>query len=354
MPTWQRQDLKKYLQVLFKQNNVSDFKLTENYSLKTETNQMRFDSKPSDTYNSIFNNVDTDIKVLYNIINALSNQVYNYDLLIESLVKNVDRDIDSIKSLIKQEQYKRNDVEELLVEDFANVEFAETMDTETAYLFCDRDSKTLSSCSFNETCTLHVKESNNLLLGNDGTVLSKIIVTGYQGLPNKTIHEPSKAIDNSLFSLWDAGHLSDKRIELGYSIFNSYGHYIDFTILLPKYTNITEINLTHSSEFPIDVCQIFVNDKPVLSEPIQVDNRFWQILNNAYGEEIRFIIAQRNYSAGYYTSNAKQEDLEDLWYKAYRTSKYDETNSNKDFDYYWEKYKKSIKNYISKLIGKVV
>ena len=350
LPTWQKQELKQYLQAMFKPNKVSAFNLSDNYVLKTNSSHIRFDRKPSDTYNSIFNYVDEDIKVLYALINALSNQVTSYDLLIESLIKEVDKDIQTVQNLIDQEQNKHGDMTNCLIEDFAHVENAEQHNSDTAYLFCDRNSKSLSSCNTKNMCTLNIKESINLLTGNDGLPMAKIKVGGYQGLPNKSIDTPSKAIDGSMFSCWDAGHISEQRLEQGYRDFQLYGHYIDFTILLSKHTNISEVSLTHTSSFPLDVCQIFINQTPILDEPLSVETAIKKMVNNLYGEEVRIILAQRNYTTGPVTYNTKQDDMDDLWNTAYGIEKFDLTYEKKDFDYYWDKYSKAIRGYLHTLV----
>lgn len=350
LPTWQKQELKNYLKTLFKSNKINAFNLTDNYVLKTSPNQIQFDRKPSDTYNSIFRYVDEDVNTLYALINTLSNQVTSYDLLIESLLKEVDKDIQTVQNLIEQEKSKRGDMAECLIEDFSYVENAEQYSSDTAYLFCDRNAKALSSCDMKNMCTLNIKNSTNLLVGNDGLPIAKIKIGGYQGIPNKSVDTPDKAIDGSIFSCWDAGHIADQKLEQGYRDFIFYGHYVDFTILLPKYTNITEISLTHSSSFPLEVCQIFINQVPILDKPVSVDVMMKKITNNLYGEEVRIILAQRHYTASHITYNDKKEDLEDLWNEAYGIEQFDLMQTKKDSNYYWNKYSKSIRGYIRTLI----
>lgn len=352
IPTIEKDRITNIVKSILKENKVYEFTNLENYSLKTSEDNIDFSRKPSDTYNNIFLNTNMDLSVLNLLLNELDNQIISYDILIESLLKEVNKDIELVEAEIDkiENTYYYNESE--FNEDFkSNVRF-ETSTSNNRYLYQDRDGNIKNPVSLNnKRISLRVTEKNDLLRNNRGQTSAKIKITNYQGLPIETINIPENAIDNSSFTYWDASSLQDKRIELGYNQWEKYGHYIDFTILLSKFTHINEISFNHVSNFNIDICQVYIDGQPTLENPVKVTDKFTLTLEDKYGEEVRFVIRQRTYSVGEVTINEKLKDMEDLWNTAYQIKSYNPQNTVRDFDYYHNKYKNEIKTVIHNLIA---
>ena len=91
IPKIEKEHITNIVNSLLKDNKVFEFTSLENYSIKTSENDIDFSKKPSDTYNSMFTNVNIDINILNMLLNELDNQVISYDVLIESFLKEIDK-----------------------------------------------------------------------------------------------------------------------------------------------------------------------------------------------------------------------------------------------------------------------
>lgn len=337
---------------ILKENKLYEFNELKNYSLTVNINNIDLTKKPSDTYNSILSNAYIDINALNLLLNELDNQIFSYDILIESLLKEVNKDIEIIETEINKikESYYYNEDE--IKDEFNNNNLIESSNSSNRSLFQDRDGKIKNPVSlYNKKISLRVQDKKDLIRKYNGKTSAKIEILNYQGLPIETINIPENAIDNSTFTYWDASSLQDDRIELGYKDFKNYGHYIDFVILLPKFSHINEINLSHLSKFNIDICQIYIDNEPILLEPKQIFNKASYTIDGKYGEEVRFVLRQRNYYIEDVTINEKQKDMNDLWNTAYKIKNYNPQNTIRDFDYYYNKYKQETKTIIHNLMA---
>ena len=337
---------------ILKQNRLHEFNELKDYSLTVNINNIDLTRKPSDTYNSILSNAYIDVNALNLLLNELDNQIFSYDILIESLLKEVNKDIEIIEAEINKikESYYYNEDE--IEDEFNNNNLIEVSTSNNQFLFQDRDGKIKNPASlYNKKISLRIQDKQDLIRKNNGKTSAKIEVLNYQGLPIETINIPENAIDNSTFTYWDVSSLQDSRIELGYKDFEKYGHYIDFVVLLPKFSHINEIGLSHLSKFNIDICQIYIDNEPILLESQQISNKVSYTIEDKYGEEVRFILRQRNYSIEDIVINEKQKDMDDLWNTAYKIKNYNPQNTIRDFDYYYNKYEKEIKTIIHNLIA---
>lgn len=348
IPEFEKKNIINELNKLFQKDDKDNtFNLNKPYNIQSSDSTIDFGKKPSDTYNSVFSSVDADVQVFNSIINSLSNNINALDELIEALIEEINLDISNTQNIIDNIQLKFTYNQELVKDTFINEQNIETQNLSTRYLYQDRDETFLNKCSYDNELTLQEIKNEDLLHKPNGKTAAKIILNDYRGPLNETDHVIEKAIDNNQYTYWEASAFMMEPLDMPFNSIDEKGHFLEIKIILPKYTNISELVFSHTSAFPLTIYSIMVGGANILSKPVIVDESYKFPLINKIDGKITIVINQPNYILKTIVSNEKEKEIDELWNKAYDVKDYSMAN-RKTFDYYYNKYKNTIKTFILK------
>jgi hypothetical protein len=347
IPEWEKAKIVEELNKLYIEDNDYNISLNEEYSLATDKSVVDFDVRPSTTYNSVFYNVEKDINTFNSLINALHNSIENLDSLIEAIFMEMDIDITELQKTIRETKLKLNYNEESIEDDFSSSLKVEQPTLANEYLFQDRDGASLlQGLILDNQLTLIETKTEDLLHKENGKIKAKILLKDYRGPLVDSINTIDNAIDYNSHTYWEASSFMLNKLEMPYKEFSEHGHYVEAKILLPKMALISVISLSHSSAFPINICDIYVDGIPVLESPITITKNISIPLTEIYGEEISIIFFQPNYTLEDIEINDKEKDIDSLFNKAYGIKEYSKEDKT-TFEYYAKKYYSEIKNLIT-------
>jgi hypothetical protein len=290
----------------------------------TQSTETIPDEKPSDTYNRFYNLVSIDIAYLYEIINALYNSIDNYTYLSASYFSDIKSEMDKLESKIKEFKARRDYDNNTIVvtETFKNTESFEKYNSDTAYLFVDRDGTQLVPVDIihnntDDMITLHVNSVKDLLHNKSGKTIAMIKVLDYRGIPTDTYNTPEYAIDNSDVSYWECSVVSDEPINIPMDDLEPGGAYIKFKIYLTKVHKISEISITPFCIYPVEICKITIGDQEVLSTLTNPNNISESTMTfnirPVTSDEIEIVMRQKNHTYDIIRTNSKIEEAEELW-----------------------------------------
>jgi hypothetical protein len=276
----------------------------------------RPDERPKDTYNRFFRDVSIDANYLYKVLNSLHSALQSHSHLSSSYLSDIKSELDklelNIKELKSKKQYQANTV--VVSESFKT---AASFEDPTKFEYLDRDGTKVEMADISHRNTedmliLQTVRYKDVLHNKNGKTIGKIKVLDYRGVPLDTINIPEHAIDGSDSSYWDCTVISKDQLKMPFDGHLDGGAYMKFSITLANTSDVSEISITPFSIYPIEVIDIIIEDRSVLSSVINAKassvNTMTFNFSSISTDKVTIIIRQPNYTKGPLVSNEKIDE----------------------------------------------